>query len=50
MDYKILKCSSYITLEQMVKKHIREENWEPLGGIAVTVNGECYQALIKRED
>lgn len=49
MDYKILKCSSYIALEQMVKKHINED-WEPLGGIAVTVNGECYQALIKREN
>ncbi|MCK9442866.1 MAG: DUF1737 domain-containing protein [Methanothrix sp.] len=47
-DYKILKSSSYVTLEQIVKKHIKE-GWEPLGGVAVTANGECYQALIKRD-
>lgn len=48
-NYKILKSSSYVTLEHMVQKYIKEE-WEPLGGVAVTPNGECYQALIKREN
>ena len=47
--YKILKSTSYINLENSVSTHIKD-GWEPIGGLSVDNNGECYQAIVKREE
>jgi hypothetical protein len=55
MEYKIVSCSAWATesaikvLEKKVNDFIKE-GWEPVGGFLLNaVNGNVYQAIIKRD-
>ena len=46
-DYKIFSARDVDKLRQTVMFSIIEEDWEPIGGIAVNPNtGEFYQAMV----
>jgi hypothetical protein len=47
MTYKIVGARTGQFLMDAVNALIRE-GWEPLGGVAVTCEGDLLQALIKR--